>query len=185
MTWPMGSKHGNTSLDGWLNPATLLKRVCISRGPMSKNKFHLITFHESLFINLWTFQPTLVHCHINRHLCMNMPVFISIMFCACISIHIHYCVYPYLYTFWYTDMCICVYICEYASIHRYNVLCMYIYSYTLLCISLLIYILIYRYVHLCIYIHISSYVQLSKYVVCVHIHMQAEKWKCLCFHRYV
>ena len=48
--WPMRSKHGNT--DG--------RRVRTAKGTMFKNKPHLVTFHESILVSLWTFLPTLI-----------------------------------------------------------------------------------------------------------------------------
>ena len=45
----MGSKYYNTDD----------RSVWNTRGTTLKNKPHLITFHESILVSLWTFQPTL------------------------------------------------------------------------------------------------------------------------------
>ena len=46
---PMGSKHCNT----------YGRSVWTARRTMLKNKLHLVTFHESILVSLWTFQLTL------------------------------------------------------------------------------------------------------------------------------
>ena len=46
---PVGSKPYNSD-----------RSVGNTRGTMLKNKLHLVTFHESILVSLWTFQPTLL-----------------------------------------------------------------------------------------------------------------------------
>ena len=36
------------------------RSVWTAMGTKVQNKFHLVTFHESILVSLWTFQPTLI-----------------------------------------------------------------------------------------------------------------------------
>ena len=43
-----------------VNTATLMEKVYGLQGGLLKNKTHLITFNESIWVSLWTFQPILI-----------------------------------------------------------------------------------------------------------------------------
>ena len=55
--WPMKSKHCSTNRK---NLWPIGRCVWAARGTRLKNKPHLVTFHDSILVNLLTFHPTLL-----------------------------------------------------------------------------------------------------------------------------
>ena len=79
--WLMGSMHYNI----------IQSNVWIWRRTIFKNKSHLVTFHESVLVNLWTFQPSLIYC-------MYIQIYTKVYSHTYSIIHIFY-IYIYIYMY--------------------------------------------------------------------------------------